>query len=40
MSTRPRVHRRYNELCKAGEDTDFFKSFSACSPWRNGPFYG
>ena len=25
---------RYNELCKAGEDTDFSRALSACSPWR------
>ena len=30
---------RYNELCKAGEDTDFFKSSQRLFALENGPFY-
>jgi fumarate reductase flavoprotein subunit len=30
---------RYNEMCAAGEDTQFFKDASALYPIENGPFY-
>ena len=30
---------RYNELARAGEDTDFFKSSQRLFPLENGPFY-
>ena len=30
---------RYNELAKAGEDTDFFKSSQRLFALENGPFY-
>ena len=31
---------RYNELCEAGEDTDFFKDPALMVPIKEGPFYG
>ncbi|HEY3425556.1 MAG TPA: FAD-dependent oxidoreductase [Negativicutes bacterium] len=32
--------KRYNELCKAGEDKDFYKDASLMIPVETGPFYG
>ncbi|WP_202095579.1 FAD-binding protein [Adlercreutzia mucosicola] len=31
---------RYNELCLAGEDTDFYKDPSCLLPFGDGPYYG
>lgn len=31
---------RYNEMCTAGQDTDFYKRSDVLIPIQNGPFYG